>query len=266
MSLLKSKRRLYRLLVACLVCWLLWMGRNTLVQSLTPTFAALSSSGPDPSQDADPAASTLPRPDALLPALPLNPRYFLKCRQGLGGVKQGLKNAGLRATDDMSEAQVVVACNHRVEAPKLASEEFATKLVSNIVGVVKFYCLGSQKAEQLACRKALASQVSGWRWSGRGGLTACSPRTQAGCAFDDLEIQPRQFDLPGECDALAATSEPVLIKPSLGQVGLAGCALPVPLTPPPCAARVWHRVQQSSAQGGGLRAGLQIPYRAGVRA
>jgi len=133
-----------------------------------------------------------------LPALSFIPKYISTCR-GLLGLRQGLINIGVTRVNSLQEADVVVACNSRVHVPILVKQVFGRKMVSNIIGVVSSYCLGSTKKEQFACRKALAKMD--------------------GCDFNDLGIQPPQFRLPDECDKLVLQSGSILTKPSNGLHG-----------------------------------------------
>jgi len=140
---------------------------------------------------------------SALPALPYQPKFFLSCRHLHGPtwiLRKGLMNAGLLETHNISDSNFVVACNSRTKIPLLVKHVFGLRIMSNIIGVVKSYCLGSEKSEQLACRRALAAMD--------------------GCEYNTLGIQPPQFQLPEECPTLAKLRQPVLTKPVEGLQGL----------------------------------------------
>jgi len=114
---------------------------------------------------------------------------------GLLGIQQGLADCGCVMTDNLSEAHLVLTCNSRIHAPRLAMQLIGLKMVSAWSTRIAL----ARENEQLGCRRALAQMD--------------------GCDFNHLGIQPPQYRLPEECDQLARQTGPVLTKPSGGWHG-----------------------------------------------
>jgi len=138
----------------------------------------------------------LPVASVRLPPLPVHPTFTRMC-SALPGVVSGLTRAGFVHNDSANLSSILIPCNSRLLAPVLVKEYLGVKLITNIIGVVKNYCLGSQKTRQLACRRELAA------------LDGCAD-------YNALGVQPAQFFLPAECPAMLARNASLLIKPADG--------------------------------------------------
>jgi len=160
-----------------------------------------SGSGADDDKD-DEGPTPAMRQNARLKPLPLQPRYYLMCRDAIGPMwiaRKGLMAAGFLETRNVSDASVFVACN-KGKMPHLMKLVYPKILITNILGVTKINCIGSGKARQYNCRRLLAKAD--------------------GCDFNDLGVSPAQYLLPDDCDKLVGKVHvPVLTKPVNGLQG-----------------------------------------------